>query len=261
MIHPRFCPAAQVRAPLVHPTPVRALPRFLPAAQVRAPLVHPAARACPSQHGPALCVPRSSTHPPVCALPHPAPPCAFCLSCVFLGEAGVFTSFRVSRLASYLLPLPASALPPKCVPRSSTHPPVRALPQFPPPPKCVPHSSTHPPVRALPHPAPPCAFCLSCVFLGEAGVFTSFRVSRLASYLLPLPASAPPPCAFPAHPPIHPCVPFPTRPRPVRAHPRFRPAQVRAPFVHPAARACPPVHATARAFSFFCAERVTELGG
>ena len=122
---PRFLPAAQVRAPLVHPTPVRALPNTAPPCACPA---HPPIHPCVPWRRPAQCpAVHPSTHPPVCALPHPAPPCAFCLSCVFLGEAGVFTSFRVSRLASYLLPLPASAPPPKCVPRSSTQPPVRSL--------------------------------------------------------------------------------------------------------------------------------------
>ena len=58
-------------------------------AQVRAPLIHPAARA---------------------ASPRPAPPCAFCLSSVFLCEAGVFASFRFSPLPSCFSPLPASCI-------------------------------------------------------------------------------------------------------------------------------------------------------
>ena len=134
--------AAQVRAPLVHPS-ARVCPSSLPnhpcglpspprrpsafpahppnhpcvpfpshsSAQVRSPPC-----ACPSSPPNRPCVPVLSTQPPVRSRPVPTPPCAFCLASVFLCEADVFTSSLfplASRLSPLTLDNPTAPSPPR----------------------------------------------------------------------------------------------------------------------------------------------------
>ena len=155
-----------VRPHLATSPPVRARP-LRPSTRAASPL-HPTTRACPAFPPHRPCVPVRSAPLPVRALPirKPYPQvrgerqegrATHRPPCLNRGLNGL------RRLRG----LPHTSLPPL----HRFQPLVRAHPVPTPPPKCVPHSFTLPPVRAHPRPAPPCAFCLSSVFLGEAGLF------------------------------------------------------------------------------------------